>query len=99
MSPISIPSHEPSTSLPCAVSAGITSDCGSELDRGALLKLTDSVRDEVLPRLGVRLEDRGNEPSVWKLDDPETIMKDIKAKQAVRSPPLPHRVPVGRHAI
>jgi hypothetical protein len=26
-------------------------------------------------------------------------MKDIKAKQAVRSPPLPHRVPVGRHAI
>lgn len=35
------------------------------------LKLCDKVRDDVLPALGVRLEDRTDGSFLWKLDDAE----------------------------
>ncbi len=45
-----------------------------------LLQLSDRVRDETLPPLGVRLED-GSGKSVWKLEDPETLMLEINRKK------------------
>jgi hypothetical protein len=43
--------------------------------------LTDSLRDEVLPHLGVRLEDRGKGvDSIWKFAEPEVILKEIEDK-------------------
>ena len=47
-----------------------------------VLSLSDAVRDDVLPPLGVRLEDRGaDQPSVWKLEDPETLVMEISRKR------------------
>lgn len=45
-----------------------------------LMTLCDTLRDEVLPPLGVRLEDRSGQGSAWKLDDPEAIKRDIEQK-------------------
>lgn len=47
-----------------------------------ILNLSDRVRDDVLPVLGVRLEDRGvDQSSVWKLEDSETLVKEIQRKK------------------
>lgn len=47
-----------------------------------ILNLSDKVRDDVLPVLGVRLEDRGvDQSSVWKLEDSETLIKEIQRKK------------------
>lgn len=52
-------------------------------DVSALLNLCDSVRDDVLPGLGVRLEDRSDAPSVWKLVDQAELNAEREAKEAV----------------
>eukprot|EP00744_Colponema_vietnamica_P007981 GILI01011423.1.p1 GENE.GILI01011423.1~~GILI01011423.1.p1 ORF type:complete len:836 (-),score=267.77 GILI01011423.1:156-2495(-) len=42
-----------------------------------LLPYCDSLRDELLPPLGIRLEDKpSGEPTVWKSDNPEILMKE-----------------------
>ncbi|KAI0564140.1 Cysteine--tRNA ligase [Gracilaria domingensis] len=47
-----------------------------------ILSLCDAVRDEVLPHLGVRLEDRGLEqPSVWKLEEAASLVMEIQRKK------------------
>lgn len=54
-----------------------------EIDAADLLLHCDQVRDDVLPPLGVRLEDRGvSEKSVWKMEDPEVVMREIERKRA-----------------
>jgi cysteinyl-tRNA synthetase len=51
-----------------------------------LLNLCDSVRDDVLPELGVRLEDKGTAASVWKLDDKNVLIRERNEKrQAARA--------------
>lgn len=36
-----------------------------------MFKLSDQVRDDVLPELGIQIEDKGKgQPSLWKFDDP-----------------------------
>lgn len=43
--------------------------------------LCDQLRDEVLPNLGIRLEDRGKGvESIWKYEDKEVLLKEIQAK-------------------
>lgn len=44
------------------------------------LKCCDDVRDETLANLGIRVEDSA-ETSVWKMDDPETIRKEVEEKR------------------
>lgn len=46
-----------------------------------ILKLCDSLRDDILPNLGVRLEDRDGAPSAVKLVDKETLLKEREAKK------------------
>ena len=49
----------------------------------ALLAACDSIRDDVMTEIGVRLEDATSEgaASTWKLDDPETLKKEVAAKR------------------
>jgi cysteinyl-tRNA synthetase len=56
-------------------------------DTASVLNLVDALRDEVLPKYGVRMEDKGSGVSadtVWKLEDPETLLKEMGQKDAVR---------------
>ncbi|CAJ1050147.1 cysteine--tRNA ligase%2C cytoplasmic isoform X2 [Xyrichtys novacula] len=46
-----------------------------------LLQLCDSVRDDTLPELGVRLEDHEGLPTVVKLVDKETLLKEREEKK------------------
>ncbi|CAH1787800.1 unnamed protein product [Owenia fusiformis] len=45
-----------------------------------ILKLCDVVRDDTLPNLGVRLEDHEGQPSVIKLVDRDTLLKEREEK-------------------
>ncbi|XP_067118536.1 cysteine--tRNA ligase, cytoplasmic [Centruroides vittatus] len=45
-----------------------------------LLKLCDELRDDILPELGVRLEDQEGQPPILKLVDRETLLKEREMK-------------------
>lgn len=47
----------------------------------AFLPLCDALRDELLPPAGVRLEDKPDGPTQWKLDDPQVLMREIAQKK------------------
>ncbi|KAF8056247.1 CARS1 [Scenedesmus sp. PABB004] len=49
---------------------------------GELLAACDRVRDDALPLLGVRLEDRPDGTAVWKLDDPAVLAAERAEKLA-----------------
>uniref|UniRef100_A0A672JQZ2 Cysteine--tRNA ligase, cytoplasmic n=1 Tax=Salarias fasciatus TaxID=181472 RepID=A0A672JQZ2_SALFA len=53
-----------------------------------LLQLCDALRDETLPELGVRLEDHEGLPTVVKLVDKDTLLKEREEKKKVRTEPL-----------
>lgn len=50
-----------------------------------ILKICDAFRDDVLPNLGVRLEDRENASSSIKLVSRETLLKEREAKKLVEA--------------
>uniref|UniRef100_A0A1Q3F0D5 Cysteine--tRNA ligase, cytoplasmic n=1 Tax=Culex tarsalis TaxID=7177 RepID=A0A1Q3F0D5_CULTA len=52
------------------------------LKASAILALCDQIRDDTLPNLGVRLEDRDGAPSALKLVDREVLLKEREAKRA-----------------
>ena len=54
-------------------------------DTSGVLKECDSFRDDVLPELGIRLEDKP-EGSIWKLADPDELKreKEMKEQEAAR---------------
>lgn len=45
-----------------------------------ILKLCDELRDDVLPNVGVRLEDREGEASAVKLVDKDTLLREKEQK-------------------
>lgn len=48
---------------------------------GTLFKLCDELRDDILPHLGVRLEDRAKgQEAIWKYEDKEVLLKEREAK-------------------
>merc|ERR1711957_968220 len=47
----------------------------------SILKTCDGLRDEILPALGVRLEDRATD-TLWNLEDPEVMLKEMAEKAA-----------------
>jgi cysteinyl-tRNA synthetase len=54
-------------------------------DKKLVIEQCDKVRDEVLAKLGIRLEDTGMAtPSVWMKDDPEALLKSIADKKAAK---------------
>jgi cysteinyl-tRNA synthetase len=53
-----------------------------EKDHVKVLKACDELRDEILPHLGVKLEDRGKgNPSVWKIYDKDELIKEIQREK------------------
>lgn len=51
------------------------------LKADGILQECDRIRDEVLPNVGVRLEDREGEGSAVKLVDRETLLREKEAKK------------------
>lgn len=48
-----------------------------------LFQLSDQLRDDVLPYLGIRLEDKGKDAdSIWKYEDKEKLIKERENKLA-----------------
>ena len=45
-----------------------------------LLKLSDDIRDNILPELGILLEDNANGESVFKFEDPKILMQEREKK-------------------
>jgi cysteinyl-tRNA synthetase len=54
-------------------------------DPKALFKISDELRDNILPYLGIRLEDKGKAASIWKYEKPEILIKEIEAKEAEKA--------------
>lgn len=50
-----------------------------------ILKICDAFRDDVLPNLGVRLEDRDSGPASIKLVDRETLLREREAKKQLEA--------------
>jgi len=62
--------------------AAISGNCG------AVLSLADELRDDVLPDLGVRMEDKGSGAeavTVWKLEDAGVLQRERQQKEAARA--------------
>ena len=55
-----------------------------EKDEKKILKLCDQLRDDILPELGVRIEDKGNEGSLWKFYDKEQYMKEKEKEKELK---------------
>jgi cysteinyl-tRNA synthetase len=57
-------------------------ESAQDKDLMKVLEACDALRDEILPQLGVKLEDRGKgKPAVWKLYDKEELLKEIKLEK------------------
>merc|ERR1712243_177102 len=54
-----------------------------EIKAGDILAECDKLRDDVLPSLGVRLEDKESEATVIKLVDKSELMKEREEKKAL----------------
>ncbi|GMI07110.1 hypothetical protein TrRE_jg8150 [Triparma retinervis] len=63
---------------------GAIRDAARGKDFGKLLSLCDGLRDEVLPELGVQLEDKEGGRGVWKLEDPEEGRKRREVEELER---------------
>ncbi|KAK2720875.1 hypothetical protein QYM36_004679 [Artemia franciscana] len=53
-----------------------------EIGNHDLLNVCDKVRDEILPELGVRLEDKESGKFIIKIESPETLIKERDVKRA-----------------
>uniref|UniRef100_A0A8D1K5G1 Cysteine--tRNA ligase, cytoplasmic n=1 Tax=Sus scrofa TaxID=9823 RepID=A0A8D1K5G1_PIG len=51
-----------------------------------VLQLSDALRDDILPELGVRLEDHEGLPTVVKLVDRDTLLREREEKKRVSQP-------------
>jgi cysteinyl-tRNA synthetase len=51
-------------------------------DMEGVLKACDTFRDEQLPPLGIRFEDKSDGNSIWKLDDPAVLLLEQEQKRA-----------------
>ena len=49
-----------------------------------LLSRVHRIRDEEMPELGYRLEDRPGAPSAWKPDDPVVLKREAAERQATK---------------
>jgi len=57
-------------------------------DAKAVLSAADALRDNILPDLGVRMEDKGSGVdlvTIWKLDDPEVLKQERKLKEEAKA--------------
>lgn len=52
----------------------------------SIFNLCDELRDDILPFLGIQLEDKGKEDSIWKLEDKKVLIerRDAKANEKLK---------------
>ena len=50
-----------------------------------ILKMCDGLRDDALPRLGIRLEDRPSGGGGWSLEDPRSLVREVADRRARES--------------
>ena len=62
-----------------ALEAAKGGDAKAAID--SILQICDGLRDNDLPKLGVRLEDRPK-GTMWNLEDPEVMMREMAEKAA-----------------
>ena len=63
----------------------VKESCIADKDVKKVLNICDKLRDEVLPNLGVRIEDKGNkEKSVWKFFDKEEYLKEKEKEKELK---------------
>ena len=63
----------------------IKNTCILEKDTKKVLTLCDKLRDDVLPNLGIRIEDKGKgEKSIWKFFDKEEYLKEKKKEKELK---------------
>ena len=63
----------------------VKDSCIADKDVKKVLSICDKLRDEVLPNLGVRIEDKGNkEKSVWKFFDKEEYLKEKEKEKELK---------------
>jgi len=63
----------------------VKESCIADKDVKKVLSICDKLRDEVLPNLGVRIEDKGNkEKSVWKFFDKEEYLKEKEKEKELK---------------
>ena len=48
--------------------------------KGQIFKICDEFRDEILPELGIRLEDKGTD-STWKYEDKDLLIMERETKK------------------
>jgi len=60
---------------------GVRSLAREKKDPKEILKLSDILRDDVLPELGVRLEDREGDRALVKLEDKEVLLQEKRKKE------------------
>ena len=55
-------------------------------DAKVLCQISDELRDDILPNLGIRLEDKGKgQDSLWKYEDKEKLIKERDSKIAEKT--------------
>ena len=54
-------------------------------DPKALFKLSDGLRDDILPFLGIRLEDKKDQATIWKYEKPEILIAEREKKHAEKA--------------
>ena len=54
-------------------------------DAKSLFKLSDELRDDVLPFLGIRLEDKKDQPTIWKYENPDVLIAERENKIAEKA--------------
>ena len=63
----------------------VKESCIVDKDVKKVLSICDKLRDDVLPNLGVRIEDKGNkEKSVWKFFDKEEYLKEKEKEKELK---------------
>ena len=63
----------------------VKESCIADKDVKKVLSICDKLRDDILPNLGVRIEDKGNkEKSVWKFFDKEEYLKEKEKEKELK---------------
>ena len=63
----------------------VKESCIADKDVKKVINICDKLRDDILPNLGVRIEDKGNkEKSVWKFFDKEEYLKEKEKEKELK---------------
>ena len=62
----------------------IKNSCINDKDVKKILNICDQYRDDILPYLGIRIEDKGKEKSIWKFYDKNEFIKEKEKEKELK---------------